>query len=44
MKHYNIVPKDWKYSSFIKYVRNGYYNIDWANLDDKNQIKFLNYE
>ena len=44
MKHYNIVPKDWKYSSFIKFVNNNLYDINWCNYDDKNQIIELDYE
>ncbi len=43
-KHYNIVPKDWSYSSFQKFVRNNYYDINWCNLDDKYKITQLNYE
>ena len=44
MKHYNIKPKNWEFSSFKKFVKNGYYDINWCNWDDKNNINFLNYE
>lgn len=38
MKHYNIAPKDWKFSSFQKFVKNGYYDEDWCNFNDKYDI------
>ncbi|MBQ3641192.1 transposase [bacterium] len=44
MKHYNIPPKDWEYSSFKKFVDKGYYNIDWCNFNDKYNISELNLE
>ena len=44
IKHYNIKPKDWKYSSFHKFVKNGYYDIDWCNFEDKYNIKNMNIE
>ena len=44
MKHYNIVPKNWVYSSFKKFVRNGYYDIDWCNFEDKYKISDMNIE
>ena len=44
MKHYAIAPKDWEYSSFKKFVQNEYYDIDWCNFDDINNIFDLNYE
>ena len=44
MKHYNIAPKDWKYSSFEKFVKNGYYDLNWCNFNDINKIHKLNYE
>ena len=44
MKHYDIAPKDWKYSSFKKFVHNGFYEIDWCNFEDKYKIKELNIE
>ena len=44
MKHYNIAPKDWKYSSFKKYVNNKFYDINWCNFDDKYKISELDLE
>ena len=44
MKHHNITPKDWEYSSFKKFVKNGYYDIDWCNFEDKYNIKNMNIE
>lgn len=44
MKHYNITPKDWEYSSFKNFVNNGYYDIDWCNFDDKFNICEMNLE
>ena len=44
MKHYNIAPKDWEYSSFRKFVKNGFYNLDWCNFNDNHRINELNYE
>ena len=44
MKHYNIAPKDWKYSSFNKFVQNGYYEQGWCNFEDIYNIKELDYE
>jgi len=43
-KHYQIAPKDWEYSSFKKFVLNGYYEKDWCNFEDKNNINELDYE
>lgn len=43
-KHYNIAPKDWIYSSFQKFVKFGYYGINWLNQEDKNSIKDKNFE
>ena len=43
-KHYNIAPKDWKYSSFNKFVKNNFYDIDWCNIDDKNNISDMELE
>ena len=31
-------PKEWQYSSFSKFVKSDYYNIDWCNLEDINEI------
>ena len=44
MKHYNILPKDWKYSSFKKFVILGYYDENWCNYNDRNKICDLNFE
>lgn len=44
MKHYNISPKDWKYSSLNKFVQNGHYEQDWCNFEDIYNIKELDYE
>lgn len=44
MKHLNIAPKDYQYSSFDKFVKNGYYDIDWCNFGDKYKISELDYE
>lgn len=43
-KHYDINPKDWKYSSFNKFVKLEFYGLDWCNFEDKNKISQLNYE
>ena len=43
-KHYNIVPKEWEYSSFKIFVQNGMYDIDWCNIEDKNNILDMNFE
>ena len=44
MKHYELSPKDWKYSSFKKFVQKKYYNLNWCNFEDINSISDLNYE
>lgn len=33
-KHYNIFPKDWEYSSFGKFVKHGYYDINWCDFEN----------
>ena len=43
-KHYQIAPKDWKYSSFDKFVIKKYYKEDWCNFGDKYKINDLNYD
>lgn len=43
-KHYQISPKDWKFSSFKKFVNYGYYDINWCNFDDKNDILNMSLE
>jgi len=35
-KHYKILPKDWKYSSFNKFVKIGYYDKNWCDFDFEN--------
>ena len=49
--HYNPVKhgyvksaKDWKYSSFMKFVQAGFYEENWCNFGDINLINNLNYE
>ena len=44
VKHYGIAPKDWKFSSFNKFVINGFYDKDWCNFEDKYNIESLNLE
>ena len=44
MKHYQIFPRNWKYSTFFKFVEKGYYDINWCNFDDVNNINDLNLE
>ena len=44
MKHYNISPKDWEYSSFRKFVKNGIYEENWCNFEDKNKITEMELE
>ena len=49
--HYNPVKhgyvnkaKDWKYSSFKKFVDMNLYKIEWCNFENKNFINKLDYE
>lgn len=49
--HYNPVkhklaktPRDWEYSSFKKFVKNGYYELNWYNVNDKNEIMKMELE
>ena len=44
IKHNGIVPKNWKYSSFSRFVKMDLYEEDWCNIKDINKIKELNYE
>ena len=44
MKHYQIAPKDWEYSSFRKFVKLGYYDANWCNFEDKHCINSMNCE
>jgi len=43
-KHYKVIPKNWRYSSFNKFVQSGFYEQDWCNFGDKNNITDLNFE
>ena len=49
--HYNPVKhglvnsvRDWEYSSFHKFVKNGFYENNWGSSKDIENIKNLNYE
>ena len=44
LRHYNIAPKDWKFSSFNKFVQNGFYEQDWCNFEDKHKINNCSFE
>ena len=44
VKHLNISPKDWEFSSFKKFVKQGFYQENWCNFDDKNDILNMNLE
>ena len=44
MKHYNILPKNWNFSSFRHFVKNGYYEENWCNSLNRYDINSLNYE
>ena len=44
VKHANVAPKDWPYSSFRKFVAREYYELHWCNLDDSSQIKDISME
>ena len=35
-KHYKILPADWKYSSFKKFVQAGFYEPDWCDFKLEN--------
>ena len=35
---------DWKYSAFNNFVKNGYYETDWCNFEDKYKIADSDYE
>lgn len=43
-KHLNISPKNWKHSSFKKFVNEGFYDIEWCNFEDKHKINDMNLE
>lgn len=49
--HYNPVKhdlvnqvKDWQYSSFHKFVKQGLYENDWGSIEDIKNIKDLDFE
>ncbi len=45
IKHkYVNTTKDFPYSTFNKFVSSGYYNENWCNLEDKNEISKMNLE
>ena len=44
MKHYQISPKDWQFSSFKKFVQKNLYDENWCNFDDINKINEMNLE
>ena len=44
VKHLNISPKDWQFSSFKKFVKQGFYQEDWCNFDDKNCVLNMDLE
>ncbi len=44
MKHHNISPKNWQYSSFKKFANEKYYDLAWCNFDDKHKINDLDLE
>ena len=44
VKHAGISPKDWPYSSFRKFVEQERYELEWYNMDDKNQISMWDME
>lgn len=43
-KNHKISPKDWKYSSFIKFVKNNYYDENWCDFDEKVNINQSNWD
>ena len=44
MKHLEITPKDWEFSSFNIFVKNGFYEENWCNFDDRNNINEMDLE
>ena len=44
VKHLNIAPKDWEFSSFKKFAEKGLYEENWCNFGDKNNILNMNLE
>ncbi len=44
VKHgYVVAPRLWRHSSFLKWVKQGAYDIDWGNVEPKN-ISGLDFE
>ena len=43
-KHYKVIPKDWIFSSFKKFVDLGYYEPNWCNFENKYNILELDFE
>ena len=43
-KHYKIPPNEWEFCSFNKFVRLGFYENNWCNWEDKNNINLLDFE
>ena len=44
VKHKNISPKDWEYSSFKKFVKDKWYEENWYNFGDKHNIENIDLE
>ena len=45
VKHgYVMAVKDWKYSSFDKFVKMGYYDVNWCNFNDEYNISNIDLE
>ena len=43
-KHYKIAPKSWEFSSFQKFVSKCYYDENWFNIEDKNNVLEKDFE
>ena len=41
---HKILPKNWEYSSFKNFVKNNYYDENWCNFNDKNDINSMDLE
>ena len=44
MKHLEVTPKDWEFSSFNRFVKSGFYEENWCNFDDRNNINEMDME
>lgn len=44
MKHYQVTPNDWSFSSFKNFVEQGFYEENWCNFGDKNNISTMDTE